>query len=290
MPQTLAWEKGTKPWPCNVPGVSNLGGGHPTSTKDVYRVYFGGADTVVGSALVSVQIVPKASKFNCISAANTTGVPATSLLAQCLPAATHGGNVPSNESFTSFDACQAACVLPLTPPPPMQVGMLYNNTDIDGVQAGADDTAKTWEECKASCAKSTPCNAFVFDNRSSCPGACCWHKGLPLKPVYSVGRLAMLLRLPQQTPGWHGPLHGTYADIQCPNVGCHAWKGINQSEATKQLEALCDSQKGCTAFNLGGGGGCLRACLPDQLIRYNVTGGGCCSYFRIGPPKQVMEV
>ena len=172
----------------------------------------------------------------------------------------------------------------------MQLGVLYNNTDIDGVQAGADGTAKTWEECKASCAKSTPCNAFVFDNRSSCPeGACCWHKGLPLKPIWTPGRLAMLLRLPLQTPGWHGPIDGTYSDAQCPNVGCHTWKGINQSEVAKQLQALCDSKKGCTAFNVGGGGGCLRGCLPDRLIRYNVTGGGCCSYFRIGPPKEALK-
>ena len=291
MPHTLAREEGTKPWPCNTPGISNLGGGHPTSTKDQFRVYLGGADAVVGSALVSVEIVPKAPKFSCVPAANTTGVPASSLLAQCLPAATHSSSAP-NETFASFDACQAAC-LPKPPPPPpptpppMQLGVLYNNTAIDGVRAGADGTAKTSEECNASCAKSTPCNAFVFDNRSSCPeGACCWHKGLPLKPTWAPGKLAMLVRLPPETPGWHGPIYGTYSDNQCPNVGCHSWKGINQSEVTRQLEALCDSKKGCTAFNLGGGGGCLRGCLPDRLIRYNVTGGGCCSFFRItGPPK-----
>jgi hypothetical protein len=172
----------------------------------------------------------------------------------------------------------------------MQVGILYNNTDIDGVQAGSGGTSKTWEECKASCTKNTHCNAFVFDNRSNCPESeCCWHKGLPLKPVYSVGRLAMLVRLPPATSGWHGPIYGTYSDAQCPNVGCHSWKGANQSAVMTNLEALCDGEKGCTAFNVGGGGGCLRACLPDRLIRYNISGGGCCSYFRIGPPKQILK-
>ena len=95
----------------------------------------------------------------------------------------------------------------------------------------------------------------------------------------------MLVRLPPESPGWHGPIHGTYSDSQCPNIGCHSWKGINQSDVATQLKAVCDGTKGCTAFNVGGGGGCLRACLSDRLIRYNISGGGCCSYFRIGPPS-----
>ena len=58
MPFVLPWEVGTPPWPCNVPRVTNLGGGHPVA-KDEFRVYFGGADAVVGTALVSVTIQPK---------------------------------------------------------------------------------------------------------------------------------------------------------------------------------------------------------------------------------------
>jgi len=57
----------------------------------------------------------------------------------------------------------------------MQVGVMENNTDIDGVRAGSDAAAKSWQECKASCMKAAGCAAFVYDNRTSCPeGACCW--------------------------------------------------------------------------------------------------------------------
>ena len=175
---------------------------------------------------------------------------------------------------------------PPPPPPPMQLGILYNNTDVDGVDAGSDRSSRSWHECRDSCANNTHCNAFVFENRSSCSGGvCCHHKGVPLRPVFSVGQLAMLVQLPPESKGWHGPISGTYSDSDCPNVGCHTWKGGSQAEVVNQLKALCDGKKGCNAFNLGGGGGCLRACLPDRLIRYNVSGGGCCSYFRLGPPN-----
>ena len=58
MPYTLDWEKGTRPdWPCNTRHVTNLGGGHRVGGgQDLFRVYFGGADAVVGTALVSVDI------------------------------------------------------------------------------------------------------------------------------------------------------------------------------------------------------------------------------------------
>jgi hypothetical protein len=83
-------------------------------------------------------------------------------------------------------------------------------------------------------------------------------------------------------------VHATYSDSVCLDVGCHTLtygsKGSSVAAAAKKLEALCDKTKGCTAFNADvQGGGCLRACQASAIIRYNVTGAGCCSYFRIGP-------
>ena len=284
MMYSLDWEIGKAPWPCNTPNVANLGGGHPTGAKDEFRLYLGGADAVVGSAIVRVKLVPKASNFSCIHVAGG--------LSQCLPAA--GGGISSNETFGSFGDCEAVCIPkpPPPPPPPMQLGVLYNNTDVDGNRLGSDGASKTWEECKVSCIKATGCDAFVLDNRSSCPeGACCWHKGLPLKPVFSLGRLAMLVRLPPETPGWHGPVHATYFDDVCPDVGCHTFKNSSVVAAAKKLvEALCDETKGCNAFNAdASSGGCLRACQASAIIRQNGTGGGCCSYFRIGPQTRTVK-
>lgn len=58
LPYTHAWQKGNvPPWTCNVALVSNLGGGHPIAgQKDSFRVYFGGADAVVGTATVTVTV------------------------------------------------------------------------------------------------------------------------------------------------------------------------------------------------------------------------------------------
>eukprot|EP00966_Prymnesium_polylepis_P156851 3624139-Prymnesium_polylepis.1 len=58
MPYTLPWERGDTPWECNVPLVTNLGGGHAIASPahgDRFRLYFGGADAVVGTAVASVQ-------------------------------------------------------------------------------------------------------------------------------------------------------------------------------------------------------------------------------------------
>ena len=50
---TLDWEQGKAPWSCNVANVANLGGGHPIAgQKDTFRIYFGGADTVLGCVSV----------------------------------------------------------------------------------------------------------------------------------------------------------------------------------------------------------------------------------------------
>ena len=56
LPYTHPWQRGNvPPWTCNVALVSNLGGGHPIAGKpDAFRVYFGGADAVVGTATVTV--------------------------------------------------------------------------------------------------------------------------------------------------------------------------------------------------------------------------------------------
>jgi len=51
---TLPWEVGTKPYYCNVPNVIFLEAVHPTSVPNQFRVYFGGADAVVGTAVVKV--------------------------------------------------------------------------------------------------------------------------------------------------------------------------------------------------------------------------------------------
>ena len=48
------WEQGLPPWTCNVPNVAFLQGVAVTEAADYFRVYFGGADTVVGSALIQV--------------------------------------------------------------------------------------------------------------------------------------------------------------------------------------------------------------------------------------------
>jgi predicted GH43/DUF377 family glycosyl hydrolase len=55
-PDGVAWLEGVAPFTCNAPRVVFLEGVKPEG-KDTFRVYFGGADAVVGSALVHVQIV-----------------------------------------------------------------------------------------------------------------------------------------------------------------------------------------------------------------------------------------
>ena len=53
-PQREPWMEGKTPYSCNVANVAFLEAAHPTEEKDTFRVYFGGADTVVGTALVQV--------------------------------------------------------------------------------------------------------------------------------------------------------------------------------------------------------------------------------------------
>lgn len=54
-PQRAAWMEGSAPALCNVPNVAFLEAAHPTGRKDEFRVYFGGADAVVGSAVVRID-------------------------------------------------------------------------------------------------------------------------------------------------------------------------------------------------------------------------------------------
>jgi predicted GH43/DUF377 family glycosyl hydrolase len=101
LPNTLPWEAGARPtWPCNRLHVSNLGGGHPVDGPnqmggdDLFRVYFGGADAVVGSALVSVKLAPLSGKFRCEREGGMG-------LSQCVPDASSG--------LAGFAACNASC-------------------------------------------------------------------------------------------------------------------------------------------------------------------------------------
>jgi len=55
MPWRLPWERGDPPWRCNVPLVTNLGGGHALGA-DRFRLYFGGADAATGTAVATVVV------------------------------------------------------------------------------------------------------------------------------------------------------------------------------------------------------------------------------------------
>ena len=53
----VAWTEGVAPYTCNVPNVVFLEAAHPVAgTVDTFDVYFGGADTTVGTARFRVDI------------------------------------------------------------------------------------------------------------------------------------------------------------------------------------------------------------------------------------------
>lgn len=54
-PQEANWMTGEAPAACNVPNVAFLEAAHPTDEPDTFRVYFGGADAVVGTGVVKVE-------------------------------------------------------------------------------------------------------------------------------------------------------------------------------------------------------------------------------------------
>lgn len=184
LPYVLPWEAGTRPhWPCNTRNVANLGGGHPVSGPnpfggdDLFRVYFGGADAVVGSALISVKLAPTNGSFSCATEGGLN-------LGQCVP-------TPAGK-FGSYSACTAGC--PAAPPAHMIPGTLYTNTDINGDNVGGDRGPSSWQLCRTACEHHRGCAAFTYDNRSSCPeGPCCWLKGANPQAVTSTGRLSMVL-------------------------------------------------------------------------------------------------
>ena len=53
-PAAAPWMSGEKPALCNVPNVAFVTAAHPMDQPDVFRLYFGGADAVVGSAVVRI--------------------------------------------------------------------------------------------------------------------------------------------------------------------------------------------------------------------------------------------
>ena len=56
-PTDQPWMEGKAPYTCNVPEVAFLEAAHPAGNNS-YRVYFGGADAVLGTALVGFERVP----------------------------------------------------------------------------------------------------------------------------------------------------------------------------------------------------------------------------------------
>ena len=53
-PSAAPWMEGVPPYTCNVPRVAFVEAMHATDQKDEFRIFLGGADAVVGTALVRV--------------------------------------------------------------------------------------------------------------------------------------------------------------------------------------------------------------------------------------------
>jgi predicted GH43/DUF377 family glycosyl hydrolase len=53
-PSLEPWMNGVTPYYCNAPTVAFLEAAHPTAKVDEFRLYFGGADMVTGSAVVKI--------------------------------------------------------------------------------------------------------------------------------------------------------------------------------------------------------------------------------------------
>eukprot|EP00937_MAST-01D_sp_MAST-1D-sp2_P002513 g2513.t1 len=100
LPFVLPWEAGVAPWPSNTPNVVNLGGAYPlpndAAGNERFRVYFGGADAVVGAAVVTVHAAALDAQYNCHR--DQAG------LGQCVPAP--AGAVGN---FSSHATCEAVC-------------------------------------------------------------------------------------------------------------------------------------------------------------------------------------
>jgi predicted GH43/DUF377 family glycosyl hydrolase len=61
-PQKYDWMTGKAPASCNVENVAFVEAAHPTEVPDKFRVYFGGADAVIGTAVVEVRQSPETSR------------------------------------------------------------------------------------------------------------------------------------------------------------------------------------------------------------------------------------
>ena len=56
-PSREPWLAGVDPWQCNVCNVSFVEAAHPIDGRqDEFRVYFGGADAVLGTATVKITV------------------------------------------------------------------------------------------------------------------------------------------------------------------------------------------------------------------------------------------
>ena len=116
-----------------------------------------------------------------------------------LPAGTNGRHVRLD--------CLVARSSPPPPPPPatreMIVGKLYQNSDIASDNVGGRK-AKTWEVCKAMCAATMGCTAFIFDTRGAAKcagGECCWlKKCAPCRTEPAPLHVAMALHEPAAPP------------------------------------------------------------------------------------------
>eukprot|EP00911_Craspedida_sp_UC1_P002798 UC1_evm4s2046 len=56
-PSLTPWMTGDAPYYCNAPRVAFVEAAHPTGVENEFRLYFGGADTVTGSAIVRINRV-----------------------------------------------------------------------------------------------------------------------------------------------------------------------------------------------------------------------------------------
>mmetsp|Transcript_158791 Transcript_158791/g.280548 ORF Transcript_158791/g.280548 Transcript_158791/m.280548 type:complete len:89 (+) Transcript_158791:943-1209(+) len=54
---------GDLPYGCNAKNVAFVSAAHETETPDTFRLYFGGADAVVGTAVVRFNKVPGTACF-----------------------------------------------------------------------------------------------------------------------------------------------------------------------------------------------------------------------------------
>jgi len=71
---------------------------------------------------------------------------------------------------------------------------------------------------------------------------------------------------------WLGPFPAIYKDTECPDLGCH-------SGGTVALcQQMCNVDAACSAFNIGIGGCCLRACDASHIDHPTGVQAGDSSY------------